>query len=199
MEKVTTGSPLGAAAMRDGIPRLPLEQMDSELAEMLRPRVQRLGYLGEFFQVAALQPAALKSFYRLTEDLKKALPDRLTEVVALTVASVMDNAYERVQHERLSLKLGYGEAWVRDVLARQPADAATSLSESERAAQALALAVLKRGGRDTRPELVAAVKAVGPEQAIALLLLIGRYTTHAQFVNCLELAPPVSSPLEDAR
>lgn len=199
MEKVTTGSALGAAPMRDGIPRLPLEAMDPELGEMLRPRVQRLGYLGEFFQVAALQPAALKSFYRLTEDLKKALPDRLTEVVALTVASVMGNAYERVQHERLSLKLGFGEAWVRDVLARHPSDSATSLSDSERAAQALALGVLERGGRDTRRELTAAVKAVGPEQAVALLLLIGRYTTHAQFVNCLELAPPVASPLEGSR
>jgi alkylhydroperoxidase family enzyme len=194
-----TGAPLGAAPARDGIPRLALADMDPEVADMLRPRVERLGYLGEFFQVAALQPAALKSFYRLTEELKKALPDRLTEVVALTVAAVLGNAYERVQHERLSLKLGFGEAWVREVLARSPSDSSTSLSEPERAAQSLALAVLERGGRDTRRELVAAVKAVGPEQAVALLLLIGRYTCHAQFVNCLELAPPVASPLEKSR
>jgi hypothetical protein len=176
------------------IPRLSLAQMDAELAAMLRPRVKRLGYLGEFFQCAANEPESLKHFYRLTESLKHALPDRITEVVALTVASQLENAYERVQHERLSLKLGFGEAWIRDVLRRAPA-AESSLAESERAAQALTLAVLARAGRGVRKELERAVAALGPQAAIAVLFLIGRYVTHAQFVNALELAPPVASPL----
>src|SRR5919204_5927359 len=95
------------------IPRLPAAEMAPELAEMLRPRIERLGYLGEFFQCAAHQPRALISFQQFTEDLKRALPDNLTEVVALSVAAIMENAYERIQHERLSLKLGFGEPWVR--------------------------------------------------------------------------------------
>ena len=33
------------------------------------------------------------------------------------------------------------------------------------------------------------------EQAIAVLMLIGRYVTHALMVNALELQPPVASPL----
>ena len=103
-------------AMSDLIPRLSLSQMPQTLAEMLKPRVQRLGYLGEFFQCAANQPEALICFQEFTEALKHALPDRLTEVVALTVAQLMENAYERVQHERLSLKLGFGESWVKGVL-----------------------------------------------------------------------------------
>jgi len=35
---------------------------------MLRPRVERLGYLGEFFRYTAHQPQALISFLDFTED-----------------------------------------------------------------------------------------------------------------------------------
>src|SRR5947209_10053174 len=87
---------------------LPISELDPQLAEMLRPKVERLNYLGEFFQCTGHQPRALMSFYSLTEDLKDALPDNITELVALTVAAKMRNAYERVQHERLALKLGFG-------------------------------------------------------------------------------------------
>ncbi len=180
------------------IPRLGLDQMDAELAEMLRPRVQRLGYLGEFFQCAANSPEPLKHFYRLTESLKKALPDRITEVVALTVAAQAQNNYERVQHERLSLKLGFGEPWIRAVLRRDPR-AETSLSAGERAVQLLTLAALEDYGHGVRAELEAVVSTIGPEQAIAVLILIGRYVTHAQIVNALDLEPPVASPLEQKK
>src|SRR5258708_29808144 len=101
------------------IPRLSMAELDPDLAELLRPKVERLNYLGEFFQFTGHQPRALISFYTLTEDLKKALPDNLTELVALTVATLMDNAYERVQHERLALKLGLSGAWIREVLSLQ--------------------------------------------------------------------------------
>src|SRR2546427_4223710 len=102
--------------MSASIPRLSMTELDPGLAELLRPKVERLKYLGEFFQCTGHQPRALISFYTLTEDLKEALPDNLTELVALTVAVKMKNAYERVQHERLSLKLGFSEAWVREVI-----------------------------------------------------------------------------------
>src|SRR5215813_8037256 len=98
------------------IPRLSFAELEPQLAELLRPKVERLNYLGEFFQCTAHQPRALMSFYKLTEDLKEALPDNLTELVALTIASKMGNAYERVQHERLALKLGFSEDWVREVI-----------------------------------------------------------------------------------
>jgi len=41
------------------------------------------------------------------------------------------------------------------------------------------------------------VEAIGPERAAAVLLLVGRYLTHAIFVNSLELAPPVGSIFTD--
>lgn len=176
------------------IPRVPREEMRPDVAEMLRPRVERLGYLGEFFRCAAHQPAALMSFMAFTEDLKRALPDRITETVALTVSTELANAYERHQHERLCLKLGFDAAWIRAVEAREPAKA-TGLEDVDRRVQALALAVVRRSGHDTSGELEQVVQAIGHEQAIAVLMLIGRYVTHALMVNSLELAPPVASPL----
>lgn len=174
------------------IPRVESDALPPDVAAVLRPRVERLGYLGEFFKCAAHQPAALISFMAFTEDLKRALPDRITELVALTVSTELGNAYERHQHERLSLKLGFGESWIRAIEALD----ASGLSGAERALQALTLAVIRRHGRGTSNELEAVVSAIGHEQAIAMLMLIGRYLTHALMVNALELAPPVPSPLE---
>jgi len=172
-----------------------MTELDPDLAELLRPRVERLNYLGEFFQCTGHQPRALISFYTLTEDLKRALPDNLTELVALTIATKMNNAYERLQHERLSLKLGFSEAWVRDVTSLLPNGEGT-LSETEVVVQELALAVIEGGGHDTGAELEEVVKAIGHEQGIGVLMLIGRYVMHALIANCLALKPPVSSPLE---
>lgn len=175
------------------IPRLSPDRLRCDVAEMLRPRVERLGYLGEFFSCAAHQPAALMSFMAFTEDLKRALPDRITEVVALTVATELGNAYERHQHERLSLKLGFGEAWIRAVEALDPER--STLDASARVVQALTLAVIRRRGHGTSRELAAVVEAIGHEQAIAVLMQIGRYVAHALMVNALGLEPPVASPL----
>ena len=177
------------------IPRLSMTELDPVLAQLLRSKVERLNYLGEFFQCTGHQPRALISFYTLTEDLKKALPDNLTELVALTIATKMNNAYERVQHERLSLKLGLSEAWLREVtsfLSKREGN----LSETEVVVQKLVLAVIERGGHETGAELEEVVKAIGHEQGIAVLMLIGRYVMHALIANSLALRPPVSSPLE---
>src|SRR6266850_8073817 len=181
--------------MSASIPRLSITDLDPDLAELLRPKVERLNYLGEFFQCTGHQPRALISFYTLTEDLKEALPDNLTELVALTIATRLNNAYERVQHERLSLKLGFSEAWLREVTSLVTTREG-NLSETEIVVQKLALAVVERGGQDTGMELEEVVKAIGHEQGVAVLMLIGRYVMHAMIANSLALKPPVSSPLE---
>ena len=176
------------------IPRLSMEELDPDLAELLRPKVERLNYLGEFFQCTGHQPRALISFYTLTEDLKKALPDNLTELVALTIATKMNNAYERVQHERLSLKLGFSEAWIREVTSLL-SKGEGNLLEAEVIVQKLVLAVIERGGHETGVELAEVVKVIGHEQGVGVLMLIGRYVMHALIANSLALEPPVSSPL----
>ena len=180
--------------MTSSIPRLSITDLDPDLAELLRPRVERLNYLGEFFQCTGHQPRALISFYTLTEDLKKALPDNLTELVALTIAAKMNNAYERVQHERLSLKLGLSEAWVREVVSLL-SKREGNLSETELVVRKFVLAVIERGGHETGAELEEVVKAIGHEKGIGVLMLIGRYVMHALIANSLALKPPVSSPL----
>lgn len=178
--------------MTASIPRLALSDMPPDLSEALRPRVERLGYLGEFFRCAAHQPQALLSFVRFTEDLRAALPDAITEVVALAVASAMRNDYERHQHERLARKLGFPDEWIR--AASAPAGAGEhALAPAERAAKALALALLERRGHGVEAELAAVVQASGAAAAVAILLLVGRYATHALMVNALALEPPVPS------
>jgi alkylhydroperoxidase family enzyme len=181
--------------MSELIPRLSQEKLHPELEAFLRPRIERLGYLGEFFQCTAHQPEALLSFLEFTDHLKHALPNNLTEVVSLSVAQLADNRYERVQHERLSLKLGFGENWVREVLSLS-ANGTGILSEQEVLVQRLVVAVVDRKGHDTTPELEAVVRSIGPAKTIAVLMLIGRYISHAMIVNTLNLPAPVPSPLE---
>jgi alkylhydroperoxidase family enzyme len=177
------------------IPRIAFDDLPAPLADLLRPRVERLGYLGEFFRCMAHQPEALGSFIQFTEDLKHALPDRLTEVVALTVATKLGNAYEGHQHERLALKLGFGEPWIRAVQRLEP-DGHTLLDPTEQTVQRFALAMIDRQGRGTADEREAVVGALGPVQAIAVIMLVSRYVAHALMVNCLQLEPPVASPFD---
>jgi alkylhydroperoxidase family enzyme len=174
--------------MSERIPRLPMEELPAALAEALRPRVERLGYLGEFFQCAANAPDALLAFDVFTASLKRALPDRATEVVALTVATRLGNTYERNQHEQLCRRLGLGDLWIGAVEALE-LDAPASTTAPQR----LALAVVDRQGHDVRAELEAVIDALGGPAAMAVLLVIGRYVTHSLVVNALALRPPVPS------
>jgi len=173
------------------IPRLEMEQLDSRLREALAARVARLGYLGEFFKCAALQPDSLLAFMQFTDALNKALPDRLVEVVALTVAAATGNEYERNQHERLCERLGYDRAWTAAATGR--GSGTSRLSPPEQAVQRLALSALRTSGRGLARELAEVVDAIGPAQAMAVLMLIGRYWTHAVVVNAVGLKPPVPS------
>lgn len=181
--------------MSQQIPRLALDEMPAELAEALRPRVARLGYLGEFFQCAAQQPRPLLSFMRFTDDLKEALPDAVTEVVALTIAALLGNDYERHQHEQLSRRLGFPDGWI-SAASGCAEGGLQALTPEQRAVKRLAQAVVQRQGREVSAELDSVVQALGADRAMAILLLIGRYVTHALVVNALALAPPVPSIFE---
>jgi hypothetical protein len=191
---LTVAAPLArVAAMSERIARLPMDKLPPALAEALRPRVERLGYLGEFFQCGANVPDALLAFDVFTASLKRALPDRATEVVALTVATRLGNAYERNQHEQLCRRLGLGDMWIRAVEALAP----DALGGADGAVQRLALAVVDRQGHDVRDELEAVIDVLGGPAAMAVLLVIGRYVTHSLVVNALALQPPVPSIFAD--
>lgn len=181
----------------DATPRIGFEQLPDELRTALRPRVERLGYLGEFFQVAAHQPEALHAFNDFTEALKRALDWRLVETIALTIASLTDNAYERVQHEHLALKLGMSEPEVRALVAGT-ADR-ERFSDAELGAARLAREVAHaRGGACT--EAYASLEAlVGPAVAVGCLMTATRYLAHATMSNTWGLRAPRSSPLREER
>lgn len=178
--------------MSQRIPRLELPDLRADLADYLTPRVKRLGYLGELFKCAGNAPDVILTFMQFTDALKDALPDRLTEVGALTVAGVMENDYERHQHERLCLKLGFGEDWVAEVNRLQPQQAKL-MSDAERVAQRYAIAAIETRGHGVEKEFEALARALAPSEAMAFVMLVGRYVTHALAVNTLKLKPPVPS------
>ena len=177
------------------IPRLAMDDLDPALAAALKPRVDRLGYLGEFFRCAGHQPDALRAFMEFTESAKGGLPERLVELVALTAACQLRNDYERNQHERLSVRLGFGRDWVAAVERLDPNDSA--LSEQEQVVQRYVLGAVDGYGHGSGDDLSQVVSALGPAAAVAVMMVLGRYVTHALMVNSLQLQPPVPSIFED--
>ena len=182
--------------MSSQLPRLEFADFPPALAAALEPRVKRLGYLGEFFKCGAHQPEALTAFIEFTEACKGGLPNRLVEVIALTCAGWMGNDYERNQHERLCVRLGFGRDWVAAVNALQP-DASSAMADNEKDMQRLTLKILDTRGKAAGDLFEEAVRVLGPKQAVAILMVIGRYVVHGLFVNTLQLRPPVPSIFED--
>lgn len=182
--------------MTDLIPRLEFDDLEENLAQALAPKYERLGYLGEFFKCMGHQPRGLLAFIEFTESAKGALPGRLVELIALSVATKLENRYERHQHERLSVRLGFGRDWVAAVEELAP-DRAEGLTETERLLQRYVIEAIARHGRDTTDVLEPVIKALGHEQAVAVLMVIGRYVTHALIVNSLSIDPPVPSIFDD--
>jgi alkylhydroperoxidase family enzyme len=176
--------------------RVPFESMDEELRELLRPRVERLGYLGDFFQFGAHQPEALAHFVRFTESLKGALPWRLVEIVALTVAAETANHYERVQHERLALRRGMSPQEVRELVAG--ATSRELFADEEVAAAELARCVVRSEGRRCQRRFQRLLALTDQATAVAVLLTAARYLAHSAVATTWRLAPPVSSPLNGA-
>jgi hypothetical protein len=177
--------------------RIPFEDLPPDLQELLRPRLERRGYLGEFFEVGAHQPEALHSFVSFTEQLKDALGWRLVEVIALTVASQTRNDYERIQHERLALRLGFTETEVRAVTAGA-LERCGSFTEAEVSAAKLAAGIVHSHGRACAPESGRLVALLGDAGAVACVMTAARYLAHAAMSNTWRLQAPVPSPLATA-
>ena len=173
-----------------------LADLPDDLRHELSPRVRRLGYLGDFFRYCGHQPDALLHFHLFTEALKKALPADLTEAVALTIASAAGNDYERVQHERLSAKLGFSAAWIEALTGGEPRP--DGLSEEQLDARALALAMLRGEWDRAQARLAALIARVGQETAVGVLMLAGRYLAHASISNTLHLTIPPAIQAEQA-
>lgn len=178
------------------IPRLEYEELTPALKDVFRARVERLGYLGEFFKVMSHAPETMGGFYTITESLKQVLPDNFTEIVSLSLSSRLGNRYEQYQNERLSRRLGFSDDWIREALT--PDNGPDSVfSPEEKAVQAFAIAVMERKGHGVAAELDAIIDAIGPEQTVGVMWLIGRTVTHAMISNTLKLEPPVKSIFDE--
>jgi alkylhydroperoxidase family enzyme len=177
----------------DALARVPFEDLNPELQKMLGSRFERLGYLGDFFQYAACQPDALAGFVRFSEALKEALPWELVEVVALTVATETDNEYERVQHERLALRLGMNDAQIKAVTDGRLDPSRFSATQIVTAE--LARCCARQDGAGCAERLVDLRALVDNETAIGVLLLCARYVAHATVANALGLRAPSASSL----
>jgi alkylhydroperoxidase family enzyme len=182
--------------MSNKIPLLEFDQLPQSIADLLRPKYERLGYLGEFFARSAHQEQALKAFIEFTDASKGALSMRQVELIALTVACINDIAYEKNQHERLAVRLGFGRDWVVEVERLQP-EQATLLEDDERAVQQFVIDAVRNGGKGSGQALRPVVDALGHENAVAVMMVMARYVAHALMINCMDIGAPVPSIFED--
>lgn len=176
----------------DGLRRLSLEEVEPELRVELEPTVKRLGYFGEFFQVFSAVPGAISAFMVYTKAVKAPLTDSENEVLALTVCAALGDSYERIQHERLSVRLGLDPGWVAAAEGRDGADMA-SLSPQETVLRELALAIIATHGKGSQVAVAAANAVIGAQKTAAALLQITRFMSIATLCNALELSVPVPS------
>ena len=183
--------------MSDAIPRLAFGELEPALADYLRPTVDRLGYFGEFFQTAGHVPDALRLFMDYTKAVKSPLGDNLNEVLALTVCAALGADYERIQHERLAQRLGFGLDWIAAAAGR-PDARADRLHPEEALVRKLALAVIADSGRGASELIAQANALLGPQRTVAALLQITRFMTIACLCNSLELKLPVKSVFDSA-
>jgi hypothetical protein len=185
--------------MSSKIPLLKFDELPDAIAARLQIKYERLGYLGEFFARTAHQEKALAAFIDFTDAAKGALDMSLVELIALTIAEHKNVAYERNQHERLSVKLGFGHDWIRAVQAMNPqGPEARVLSETQRVVQEYIIQALESDGHEASPALDRVVMLLGHEDAVAVMMVMARYVGHALMINSMKIAAPVASIFQDA-
>ena len=181
--------------MNNGLTPLSMDRMDPSLVEVLQPIAGRLGYLGELFQHLGHAPEGLAGFLAYSRGVNATLPSNLNEVLALTVCSRLDLAYERVQHERLAVRLELPRAWVAALVGH--GDLAI-LSPSETVVRDFALAVVEGRFDDARAGLAAVSAEIGERLAAAALMQATRFMSICAMGKVLDVALPVSSIFDEA-
>lgn len=171
--------------------RLTFAELSDHLQTQLAPRVDRLGYLGEFFAIGGHQPAALAGFVEFSEALHAALPARWFHAVALTISTAAGNDYERHQHEQRCVALGIDREWIRGLVTGRASPGV--LEPAEVVVRDLALAAYGRRADVARTRLRWLLAEHGPEAAVGVLLTIARYLAHSSVATIVGFTPPVPS------
>jgi hypothetical protein len=189
---VSSAPPVRGPLDEATLPRLGYEELPEALRDQLAAKVTRLGYLGEFFAVAAHQPEALSAFVAFTEALIRALDLRSVNTIALAIATAAGSDYERCQHEQLCVRAGLDEAWIRAAEVG-PEAGASPLSTDEEQLRRLALALFERRHDVARGHLEVIIERRGAGFGVAALLLASRYIAHATVTAAIGIASPVPS------
>jgi alkylhydroperoxidase family enzyme len=162
---------------------------------LLAATVERQGYFGEMFAYLSHTPEALAGFMQYSGALRSDLPARLNELIALAVCARLDFAYERIQHERLSLKLDLDREWIAALTGHGPM---VALDPAETAAHALAEAVANGDTATASTALNDLAAASDDRIAIAALLQATRFVSVCVIGRTLGVTLPVPSIFGEA-
>ena len=124
----------------------------------------------------------------------------VTEVVSPAVAStpdpLVDQASTMVTPADVVDLISRPAATVEEQRRLDPANS-TILNGREKIVQRFIIDSVQQDGRDVTPQLDAVIEQFGYENAVAVIMVMARYTSHALMVNCLQIGPPVPSIFED--
>lgn len=151
---------------------LDFPDIGEDLQKQFQPTVDRLGYFGDFFRYGSHAPEVLSAFMGFSVALKTSIPDDVNETVALTVCKAMDFPYERIQHERLSEKLGLDRDWIAAMIGLPSTAEITPLQQ---AARDLSIAMVEGRHDAARAAAEQVASLASPKLAIALLFQVTRF------------------------
>lgn len=151
---------------------LDFSEIDEQLQKLFEPTVERVGYFGDFFRFSSHAPETLSTFMSFSGALRTGIPQDLNEAVALTVCTVMDFPYERIQHERLSEKLGLDRDWIAAMVGR-PSQA--EITPLQQAARDLSIALVDGQEGAAREAVEQVTTLASPKLAVELLFQATRF------------------------
>ena len=76
-------------------------------------------------------------------------------------------------------------------------ESAVLLDPVEKKIQRFVIDAVENDGRSVTQRLDSVIDALGYENALAVMLVMARYTSHSLLVNCMDIGPPVPSIFED--
>lgn len=140
------------------------------------------------FNAILLSPEITESFLALQEAEQKhtTLPDRVRQVVILTVGAVWTCDYERYAHSAVARKTGLPERAIKALANGEPA---TDLDDKEQLAQRFTRQLT--AGHQIDDELYAATEAAfGPQGIVDIIYLAGCYDTISSLLNTFRVPAP---------
>lgn len=173
------------------LPRLSFDELPAGAREAVRPRYERLGYLGEIFSLLGSNETTLLALLGFADGVGRTLDPVQREVVALTVSAAKTAESELFQHERRALSIGMPRALIEAIEMLDPDR--DDLGPDVAVIVRLGLSIARERWDEARPALAEAVERLGAETAVALLMQAGYYVMATAIGHVLDLTPPVRS------